>query len=98
MISVNFVTFLILWHSDELTEALKYANRNRKLIKTVIKGEMIAKAVMRTDCDDDETSSRPFSPINYLKHEAGVSRFPLTRFTVTSKHTTEDGKRPITGR
>lgn len=37
ILSINFTTFLILWHANELSEALQYANKTRKMVKAVIK-------------------------------------------------------------
>lgn len=70
VLAVNFVTFLLLWQANELPEALQYANKNRKLIKTMIKKRKDATDQSEIVSDDEEFI-RPFSIL--ASHEAGVS-------------------------
>lgn len=48
LLSVNMVTFLILWHVSELQEALLYLQKNRRLVKTLIQRQVFRKDGRRT--------------------------------------------------
>jgi len=61
ILSVNFTTFLILWHANELSEALQYANKTRKMVKAVIKKE-VAKTEACPLSDFNLPSQTSFKP------------------------------------